>query len=418
MTIKGQQNKKNMGAGILIRVVACCVILFIGFGVFSFLKSRKKAPSHTTPEERPLKVEVEAVTLKDVPVFIEAHGELRSIRTVNISAEVAGKVTELHPNLQTGELIRRGELLFAIDDRDYRSEYESNKKRLAILKRDKEISTKELARVRTLFEKKKVGTRAGVEHAEKLANSSADRLAQVEQAMVRAAINLERCRFFAPFHCRITSKSIEKGQYVAPGKVVMGLADDSILELEVPIDSRDVFQWLQFAVDESVENVGVGWFSSLTPVSCEVFWTENEKNRATALLQRVSSFDKKTRTVKVILQIDSKQFAGSSQSIPLVSGMFCRAVIPGRSMSQVVELPRRAVSFENTVYVVRNNRLETVPVKVVRVQDNMAYISEGLDPGDMVITTRLVAPLERSLVELSGTHTTATRSSSKTTLKE
>lgn len=419
MTISEQQNKKSMGATIIIRVVACFIILCIGFGGFSFLKSRKKAPSHTTREERPLRVEAEAVTFKDIPVFIEAHGGLRSIRMVNIAAEVAGRVTEVHPNLQIGEVIPHGELLFAIDDRDYRSEYESNKMRLAILKRDKELSAKELVRVRTLFEKSKVGTRAGVEQAEKLANSSADRFAQVQQAMVRASIKLERCQVFAPFNCRITSKNIEKGQYVAPGKVVVGLADDSILELEVPLDSRDAFQWLQFSADKTSNRAGsAAWFAALEPVSCEVFWTENETNRAIGILKRVSSFDQKTRTVKVILQIDSKQFADSPQSMPLVSGMFCRARIPGKSMQQVVELPRRAVSFENSVYVVRNKRLETAPVQVVRTQDNMAYISKGLALGDLVITTRLVSPLERSLVELTDTRPIASHSSSEAAVKE
>ena len=69
-------------------------------------------------------------------------------------------------------------------------------------------------------------------------------------------------------------------------------------------------------------------------------------------------------------------------------------------MLQVVELPRWAVSFENTVYVIRDERLETVPVQVARVQDNKAYIRKGISQSDMVITTRLVNPLERSLVQI------------------
>jgi RND family efflux transporter MFP subunit len=310
-------------------------------------------------------------------------------------------VVEVHPRLQTGEIIAEGELLFAIDDRDYRSEYESNKTRLAILKRDKELTAKELVRVRTLFEKNKVGTRAGVEKTEQAANNSADRLAQVQQALTRAEIKLEHCRVLAPFTCRITSKNIEKGQYVAPGKIVLGLADDSVLELEVPLDSRDAFEWLPF-VENNHDNpvASEAWFAAVEPVQCEVIWTEDANNKAMGVLNRVSSFDEKTRTVKVVLQIDSRQFAKQNRPMPLVAGMFCRITIPGGLMKDVVELPRWAVSFENTVYVIRDGRLETAPVQVVRVQDDNAYISKGLVQGDMVITTRLVNPLERSLVEV------------------
>lgn len=408
MTMNEQQDKESMRATVIIRVVACLIILLIGFGGFKFLKGQKKAPGHAKQMEIPLRVQAAAATYKDVSVLIEAHGELRSIRMVEIAAEVAGSVVEVHPRLQTGEIIAEGELLFAIDDRDYRSDYESNKTRLAILKRDKELTAKELRRVRTLFEKNKVGTRAGVEKAEQAANNSADRLAQVQQAMTRAEIKLERCRVLAPFTCRITSKNIEKGQYVAPGKIVLGLADDSVLELEVPLDSRDAFEWLPF-VESKHEKPAASeaWFAAVKPMQCEVIWTEDEKNKAMGVLNRVSSFDEKTRTVKVILQIDSRQFAKQNRPMPLVSGMFCRVAIPGGSMKQVVELPRWAVSFENSVYVIRDGRLETVAVEVRRVQDNKSYISKGLAQGDMVITTRLVNPLERSLVQVLKTGSSA-----------
>ncbi len=384
---------------VLIRVIACVLILALGFVGFKILKGRKKPPAHAAIKERPLKVEAQSVSFSNVPVLIEAHGQLRSIRMVEIAAEVAGSVVEVHPRLQRGEVIAEGELLFAIDDRDYRSEYESNKTRLTILKRDKELTANELARVRSLFEKNKVGTRAGVEKAEQAANSSADRFAQVKQAMTRAEINLERCRVVAPFTCRIISKKIEKGQYVAPGKIVLGIADDSILELEVPLDSGDAFQWLQFA-----ENSGAGaaWFAKVKPVQCEVSWTEDASNRAIGILNRVSFFDEQTRTVKIVLNIDAKQFQEQSAAMPLVSGMFCRVLVPGGSMQQVVELPRSAVSFENTVYVIRDSRLVTVPVVVARVQDNKSYISKGLKDGEQVVTTRLVNPLERSLVKVVG----------------
>ncbi len=391
------QEPKADKATVLIRVIACTVILALGVVGFKVLKGRKKPPSQAVQTERALKVEAQSVSFVDIPVLLEAHGQLRSIRMVEIAAEVAGSVVEVHPRLQTGEVIAAGELLFAIDDRDYRSEYESNKTRLEILQRDKTLTVKELARVRTLFEKSNVGTRAGVEKAEQAANNSADRLAQVQQAMTRAQINLERCRVFAPFTARITSKKIEKGQYVAPGKIVLGLADDSVLELEVPLDSGDAFQWLQFTESGSVAEA---WFAALKQMQCTVSWTEDATNSAIATLDRVSIFDDKTRTVKVVLRIDAKQFAGKNRTMPLVSGMFCKALIPGGSMTQVVELPRWAVSFKNTVYVIRQGRLATVPVVVARVQANKSYISKGLTAGDLVVTTRLVDPLERSLVQV------------------
>ncbi len=59
------------------------------------------------------------------------------------------------------------------------------------------------------------------------------------------------------------------------------------------------------------------------------------------------------------------------------------------------------MSFKNTVYLAADNRLKTQPVKAAHKADNKAYISAGLNAGDIVITTRLADPLENALVEIN-----------------
>ena len=62
------------------------------------------------------------------------------------------------------------------------------------------------------------------------------------------------------------------------------------------------------------------------------------------------------------------------------------------------------MSFENTVYVVLDNRLKTVPVKVARIEGENVYINAGLHAGDTIVTTRLVDPLENTLLEVTSKH--------------
>jgi multidrug efflux pump subunit AcrA (membrane-fusion protein) len=98
--------------------------------------------------------------------------------------------------------------------------------------------------------------------------------------------------------------------------------------------------------------------------------------------------------------------------LPLVEGMFCKVRIPGRVAENVVKLPAECVGFDRdasgfrSVYVAAPAeggalRLKTVKVKESHMEGQDMYISEGLNPGDLVITTRLVNPLENSLVEPS-----------------
>ena len=66
----------------------------------------------------------------------------------------------------------------------------------------------------------------------------------------------------------------------------------------------------------------------------------------------------------------------------------------------VYRLPRQAVTFENNVYLANDQqRLKTSTVTVDRIEGEYVYVSQGLQPGDTVITTRLIDPLENALLE-------------------
>ena len=75
--------------------------------------------------------------------------------------------------------------------------------------------------------------------------------------------------------------------------------------------------------------------------------------------------------------------------------------IPGRTLYSVFPLPRQAVSFDNTVYIAVDNRLKTVPVEVARVEGENTYVAHGLNVGDMVVTTRLIDPMENALLQIT-----------------
>ena len=69
-----------------------------------------------------------------------------------------------------------------------------------------------------------------------------------------------------------------------------------------------------------------------------------------------------------------------------------------------VRLPRQAVTFENKVYVAdANKRLKTVAVDVVRSEGEYVYVNQGLKPVDTVIVTRLIDPLENTLLDFADT---------------
>lgn len=213
----------------------------------------------------------------------------------------------------------------------------------------------------------------------------------------------------APFDGRLKAVSIEKGEYVSPGKPALTLADDSILEIQVPIDSRDARQWLRF--DQPPASSQTAWFSGLTPVSARIHWTEDKSNHTwEGTLHRVVKFDQKTRTLTLAVRVEAAAARGTGNSLPLVEGMFCSVSIPGKTLYGVFRVPRQAVSFEKTVFIANGNRLKTLPVVVARTQGQETFIAGGIVEGDLVITTRLVDPLENALLTITNLPEEDTRS--------
>ena len=447
--MSADQNGKTSSANpkVLRRIGICLLVLLAGGLGLSALASLKKPPAEAEVKERPIRVDVVEARRTDHQVMITGYGEARSLNQVVISPEVSGKVTAVHPRLSGGEVIEAGELLFTVDERNYRAAFNQAKasvrqlelsiqrleqqqridaQRLKTLERSRELARAEFDRLRRLYEESSVGTRSGVEQAERTFNAADDQVAQMAQAVTLYPIriqearsqlasaqaqlslsraNLDRCRVAAPFTGRLKAVNLEKGQFATAGQPALTLADDSVLEIEVPLDSKDARRWLRF--ESEARKGSSAWFSGLTPVECRISWTEDKQGHTwKGRLHRVVHFDQKTRTLTVAVRIEAEAAVKSRpEGLPLVEGMFCAVEIPGRTLAGVFRLPRQAVSFENRIYVANDGRLKTLPVEVVRQEGGFVYVSSGLEDGALVVTTRLVDPLENTLLEIGSRRT-------------
>lgn len=427
---------------VLIKILAPILVLFLGIGSFMYFASFKKPPAKAEKRERPIPVEVVEVQPQDVQVELTGFGEVRSIASVPIAPEVSGRIISINPKLEVGEVIPADEILFEIDPRDYeirlnsarstleqanatlrrlKEQFESDKERLKTLQRTKDLAFSEFQRVKALYEKDKVGTQSNVENAERVYNQALDAYNQLKQAVdlyplkikeaeeavknaesqvAQAELNLSRTTVRSPFNARVKSVNLEAGQYVAPGNPVLSISDDSILEISVPLDAKSALLWLPFMSGLDNE-LGAVWFPPLEPAECDILWTEDKENHKwIGNLHRVEKYDQRSRTVYVVVRIAGNHlYSKSEDKLPLVEGMFCQVKIPGKVLNGVYKLPESSVTFEGVVYVAENSRLKYHQVNRILIQGENVIVS-GLEPGMKVIVTRLLNPLENTLVEI------------------
>lgn len=420
-------------------IILCILIIGVGVVLKSWLTSLREPPMLAELPTPEVSVEVKAVQPEEVPVIISGYGEVHAADSVAVTPKVAGEVVYLHPNLEVGKVIPKGELLYRIDQRDYlaaqaqgraqierleimvkalKQQYESDTNRLQTIKRARDIAQEEFNRDKTLLQKDDVGSESMVNLSEINYRKAQDAFDQVQQAIdlyplrikeseaaLRAGrsaleladLALERTEEYAPFNARIQHKQIEVDQAVAPGLVVLLLADDSILEVSVPLDSRDAQRWIPFLEEDPSESPN--WFRPVAPASCVLSWTEDPSVTWTGTLDRVERFDPMTRTVTVAIRVTQDTRPSEDQKLPLVEGMFCKVEITGNAMRAVYRLPEWAVSYEGMAYLAEDNHLRRVKVNVVRSQDEEVFVDSGLSAGDLVVLTRLVDPVPGILLK-------------------
>lgn len=431
------------------QIVACCVVLAAGFGAMQALAWMRTPPAQRPSVERALRVDAVRAQPESVQVTLEGLGQVRALDVVDIAPEVAGKVIAVHPRLDVGEVIREGEIFFEIDARDYQArraeaaaqveqleqtiarwqtQLAIDQERLTSLQRNRDLAQAEFERLKTLFEQDDVGTRSGVDAAERAFHAASDQLDQLKQAVAlypiqieesrnmlksaqaaldMAELSLDRTRVRAPFDARIKRASVEVGQYVAPGPAVLTIANDSILEISVPLDSREARSWLQFKPGADLRSDA--WFNELDPVECRISWTEDAAPDAAkgdgwrGTLHRVERFDEATRTVTVAIRVQGKDALSANAQIPLVDGMFCSVQIPGRAIDGVYRLPRHAVGFTGEVYVAVGENRGALAFERSSIQDPVGLAQRILDGGDPVaqyVRGKVHAPIAAALAEV------------------
>jgi multidrug efflux pump subunit AcrA (membrane-fusion protein) len=424
----------------LARIALVVVFLALGYGGYSMISGMRQPPAEIEVGEIALPVQGMHLQSEDVPILLRGYGTARARTRVSVSPEVGGLAIEIHPRLENGEIIPEGEILFRIDPRTYalrleqaeaeierlnaetartHQQQQNDTRRLELSRRARDLADSEYRRVLRLLEENNVGSRSGVELAERTLTQAEDQVVALENALAlyplqlkelevalkaarvardMADLDLERTEVKAPFDARLEDVALERNQVVTPGMPVLTMVDDSLLELPVPLDSRETSRWFPFG-NGGADMQSEGWFASLPQdLAVAVTWTENPSAYAwQGRLARVERFSAATSTVTVVIEVKN----GDSGGAELVEGMFCEAAIPGKVARGVFRVPAEAVSHENTVFLARESRLRTCPVEVVHRQGAEAFIRGDFEAGAVLVTTRVPDPLEKMLLAVS-----------------
>ena len=390
-------------------------------GLAVFLVSQRPEPERRPPPSQiPFAITAPAQAGEGaIPVF--GAGTVRPRAEVDVAAEVSGKVVWVDQAFESGGRVREGQVLFRIDDVDYRSAVEKARANVALQRVEVLRATEEAQVARKQYEqfKERQAESGAASEASPLAlwqpqlEAAEAALARDAATLAETELNLARTAVKAPFSGVVRTESVDVGQFVAAGRGVARLYASDAVEVVVPLPDSDAALipglWDLRAGDGNRE-VAV---HVLADYGGRRYVWDGYVDRVEGVL------DEQTRTLDVIVRVPEPygsgvpEAGGSEDSDadpeaggpPLLVGKFVDVELDGVAPEAWFRIRRPALRPGNEVWVVRDDKVTIVPVTVLQRAEDEVYLTGALQPGDAAIVGGLQIATEGMAVRGTGAGT-------------
>lgn len=384
-------------------------ILLSATGITAYIFTTEPTASRSgATQETAMLVDVIEINRGTYQPTIKAMGTVMPSQDIILSPRVSGQVIERSEEFTPGGYVSKGDTLLQIDPVDYENALQQRRSELqqALADLNLEMGRQEAAEKEyqlygdTLSEQNK----ARVLRQPQL-NSVRARVASARTAVENAEMNLRRTSIQAPFDAHIITRNVNIGSQVAPGNNLGRLVglDTYWVEATVPLSK---LQWIKMPENDDYRGSEVN-------IRNRTAWQQGE-SRNGYLYKMIGSIEEQTRMARVLIAIpDPLAYEDqNSGSPPLIIGSYVEANIQGKELEDVIRLNRDYLRSGDTVWIMEDGKLQIKEVTVQMKDAQYAYISDGLNEDDKVVTTNLSTVTNGARLRLGGSGSTAPEDSS------
>jgi len=431
----------NIMPDIFRKAVILPLIIIIAL-VLVVAKIKSKSPVEHTELHFPVKV-VEVITVRKIPFRARstAYGNVEPAVLMQAKAEVAGKISYIHPLLKQGGNLAQGTVALRIEPTTFEFSLDQSKAALAgsrsaliqlqveensargsleLAKKNLEVGKKELARLLNVWEKKLI-SRSVVDAEEQkvlqLRQQVADlqgkltafasrkaatesQIRRSESQLAQSEDTLGRTEIQVPFDARIGEVFVEKGEFTATGNVLFEASGVQAVEINAQIPTRQFRPLLMGAGDKAISlQSPEALQSALLQMGLEarvsLVGFEGDTARWQGELLRIGESIHPTRDTLGIVVAVNNPYEGviPGKRPPLLKGMYTAVELyaPPRDMLVV---PRKAI-HQGRVYIAKaDNQLEIREVDILVRQGRLVVLTGGVEAGEKIIITDVIPVID------------------------
>lgn len=309
----------------------------------------------------PRPVLVQKVSLSPAAPQRMLVGTLRARVEADHGFRVSGKVAERL--VQTGERVRKGQVLARLDPADLALQRETAEAELAAARASERSTAAELARV-TELRQKGWSTEQALDRQRAALEEATGRRSRAERSVDLARNTQSYAELRAEADGIVLSVAIEPGQVVAAGQAVLRVAQDGDREAQIAIPEMDIDDVAKVRAEATL-------------------WTEPGRTYRAQLRELSPSADPATRTFQARFRLPDL-----AADAPL--GMTVSVSLRPQEDQRVVRLPLAAILNEGQgarvlVVDVATGELKVKPVEIRTLEAREALVAGGLAEGDQVV---------------------------------
>lgn len=345
------------------------------------------APANEAPP-----IQVMRAIPQTLALNVRSQGVVTPRTEIDLVSEVAGRIIKLHPAFVTGNAFKAGDILVALDPRDYdhaivqaQALVAEAKHRLA---REEEEANQASYEWQVLG-KEKPPTPLMLREPQ-LAEARA-KLKAAEADVAQARLQRSRCEWRAPFAGKIREKSAGLGQFVQPGAALARLYAIDIAEVRLPL-TTDQMIYVDWPVNTHMQG---NQHKTITPkVTLTAQFSGALYQWQGRIARLEGAMNEASGMLHAVAEIDTTNMVKDSVP-PFLPGLFVQAEIEGRALTGLFRLPREAVNANRAVVVIdAEGRLRIRPVRLLRIETDHVLVSDGLAAEDLIVINAIQTPIE------------------------
>ncbi len=313
-------------------------------------------------------VTVATAVQKNVPVQIQAVGNVEPYSTVSIKSQVTGVINEAH--FKEGQDVKKGQLLFTIDPRPLEAALKQAEANLARDTAQLNNSREQVKRYAELVAKQYV-SREQYDQIKTNADAAEAVVAADKASVDNAKVQLSYCYIYSPVNGRVGTLLVNEGNLIRSNDAAPLLVINQL----VPI-------FVTFNVPEQyLADIKRRMADGKLTVDAK-FPSDQDRSEQGVLAFVDNTVDRTTGTIKLKAEFKNLE-------LRLWPGQFINVALTLSTQGNAVVVPSDAIQVGpdgQQVFVVKEDkRIEIRPVIVGQAQAGESVITKGLAPGETVV---------------------------------